>query len=888
MTAKINLDNYNSFSGADVLVSAQMVPVNNGDNMKVHILSSLQTISYSTHQDKAPVRSIGNINAKDYVMGQRTIAGTMVFAMFDEHWMTPLLEELNEYTKGTDIWSDELPALNITISMANEYGYKSCMVIYGVKFIDDGGVMSINDLYTENTLQFLAVGIEPLRSGGQYKHSFSNKRNKYTIVKADNSFKWKGSTLESYKKEWQVQPYTPNPGKTPTDNIPGNNATITVEKPITNGGNGIINIYLPEEEKELNIYIKDTSNNEYIPVHKNPISNEYYAPVNEGEYTVIMEDKETQVSNESNIISVKKDSDKVEEVNYPIICDITNSSIKILSNNKEHDSVLIKEYSFIKYDDETDIYYEDPEIYSIKDAINNNKEIELNNLKPNTNYSLYTFNSLNNSRSEDVFFKTFETKDEIFNIFREYVVSNKKLHINEELVNFNFDTLEKNQNNLIDAVLKVEDKKIKTELLLYAVKLQNEITKGTNDTGLKNSIHNLKDEPLEPKFEIDENVKSFNVYMRNNDKNYYVSSSNAHNNYVFTGKNNIRYYTQPLSSNNKKGCFNNFVCYTTDDKKMLSKYKNVGNVDNVSFINYKNTYDFYNIDLKNAIKVKDNFLPYKELLCAPYGYIEDEVLILDINYKEFMQLNNNSFYVCISQIEDVLDHTPIRKIECNNSDTFLQLNKYYTGILKNNYYLIWIEDKDFNMISDSFIISTYENDIDYEKFNLENLKDYLKYYKNIFTEMNASFLEIFNSTYLNFLSQESIGLKDMEYKIIKNMMEYNTYSSYSTQLDEAVYNVVALNCANYENVVNNATLNDSFLSFDNLKNHHLASVTIDLNKENIIKTSYDNFNYDINSKFDGYTILFLLDDYSFNKTGFILINNSTKQIYNYNINLEVK
>ncbi len=128
-----------------------MAPINDGDSMMTHVLGSLQTMSYSTHQDRAPVRSIGNINAKDYVQGQRTIAGTMVFAMFHEHWMTPLLEELKSFVSNTDIWSDELPALNLTISMANEYGYKSNMAIYGVKFIDDGGVMSINDLYTENT-----------------------------------------------------------------------------------------------------------------------------------------------------------------------------------------------------------------------------------------------------------------------------------------------------------------------------------------------------------------------------------------------------------------------------------------------------------------------------------------------------------------------------------------------------------------------------------------------------------------------------------------------------------------------------------------------------------------------------------------------------------------
>ena len=45
-------------------------------------IGELQTVSYSIYQEKKPVRSIGNINAKDYVMGPRTIAGSLVFSVF--------------------------------------------------------------------------------------------------------------------------------------------------------------------------------------------------------------------------------------------------------------------------------------------------------------------------------------------------------------------------------------------------------------------------------------------------------------------------------------------------------------------------------------------------------------------------------------------------------------------------------------------------------------------------------------------------------------------------------------------------------------------------------------------------------------------------------------
>ena len=342
MTRAINLDNYNSFSGADVVVTAQMSPIG-GKNCKTHILSSLQTISYSTHQDRAPVRAIGNINALDYVQGQRTIAGTMVFAMFNEHWMSPLLEELSAFTSNTDIWSDELPALNLTISVSNEYGYKSNMAIYGVVFIDDGGVMSINDLYTENTLQFIAVGIEPVSSQGQFKHGYSNYRDGYTIVSADTSNKWKGATYESYKKEWTTTPYVPNPGIIRQDPTPGSDADVTINKPITDKGNGVVNVQLPEKDN-TNIYITNTSTSESITVHKKPGINEYFAEVGIGDYSIIYEDPDTGVYSDPYLFSMNYDSETVKQELFPIVSYVSNDSICIIPNS-DHDKIMITKES---------------------------------------------------------------------------------------------------------------------------------------------------------------------------------------------------------------------------------------------------------------------------------------------------------------------------------------------------------------------------------------------------------------------------------------------------------------------------------------------------------------------------------------------------------------
>lgn len=165
--ATFNLNGYNSYSGCDIAVTARLntIDIDNTIREKVYTLGSLQTLSVSTHQDKKSVRVIGSMNALDYTMGPRTIAGSLVFAVFDQHFATEMFKDLEQSTKKTFFLPDELPALDLTISFANEYGRVSRMAIYGVRIINEGQVMSVNDLYTENTYQFVANALEPLTKG---------------------------------------------------------------------------------------------------------------------------------------------------------------------------------------------------------------------------------------------------------------------------------------------------------------------------------------------------------------------------------------------------------------------------------------------------------------------------------------------------------------------------------------------------------------------------------------------------------------------------------------------------------------------------------------------------------------------------------------------------
>lgn len=152
----------NTFSMCDMVCTID-IATNAGKHI-VATLGKLQTLSYSIFQNKTPVRVIGNMNARDYVFGQRTIAGSLVFAVFNRHWLHDIYDQLHDTTemKNWHFISDEIPPFNITITFANEYGFDSRMALYGVRLVTEGQTMSINDIYIENTYEYYATDIEIL------------------------------------------------------------------------------------------------------------------------------------------------------------------------------------------------------------------------------------------------------------------------------------------------------------------------------------------------------------------------------------------------------------------------------------------------------------------------------------------------------------------------------------------------------------------------------------------------------------------------------------------------------------------------------------------------------------------------------------------------------
>lgn len=154
---------YNSFSGTDI--TAQIIIPN--ERQPLH-LGELSTISYSIHREQKPVRGLGKVNVKGFVRGARTIAGSMVFTVFDSYPFYRL-EQYRNLVYGTRVDSrtmyplaDMLPPFDMVLTFASEYGAFARMKILGMVIVDEGGTFSIENIISEQEFTYMATGIIPL------------------------------------------------------------------------------------------------------------------------------------------------------------------------------------------------------------------------------------------------------------------------------------------------------------------------------------------------------------------------------------------------------------------------------------------------------------------------------------------------------------------------------------------------------------------------------------------------------------------------------------------------------------------------------------------------------------------------------------------------------
>jgi len=145
-----------SFTGADMKAVAAI-------DGKIKVFGELSTLSYSVHREKSSVLLLGRVNPIAFCRGPRTIAGTMIFTVFNreilEEFATVYPDDPIDGDFGS-ILIDQIPPFNITVTFVNEDGYLSSLVIYGIDIVDDGQTMSISDMIIENVKGYKARGLD--------------------------------------------------------------------------------------------------------------------------------------------------------------------------------------------------------------------------------------------------------------------------------------------------------------------------------------------------------------------------------------------------------------------------------------------------------------------------------------------------------------------------------------------------------------------------------------------------------------------------------------------------------------------------------------------------------------------------------------------------------
>ena len=787
--AYFSINGYDSYSGCDIVVTASLPLKNkNGTENEDSIyftLGSLQTLSVSTHQDKRPVRSLGNINAKDYVMGQRTIAGSLVFAVFDKHFADRIMKSVEV------LIPDEIPAMDLTINFANEYGRSSRMAIYGVKLINEGQVMSINDLYTENTYQFVALGMEVLTADSD-EEGHSKKKSLPTggvITRAD-----------TIPEIIELPEFQESGGKIIGDKIRNNsdyynkeniNLYATIEQPIGEELTGIVSLTLSPVQHEGFIYITNLLTGEIDKTIAVNGSEVYYTELAIGYYnTRYMNTTRTRESNIEKIIIKKKQTVNANSIAtrmaYPIIENVTHSSISVAMYNNSYTHIVC----FASGQEEIVLP-------------NNGRVITFSGLKSNMTYTIYATD--NDIDSSSIKIKTYPDPNTYYDMFKNYITSNKNMLQNDydtvikkldSLLTTDIDSGEKtwDYNNIVNGLNLLDNDVVKQELMLYGIQFENSILDAYNTTN-PYKLNIVRNDLFDTDLYID-NWNMTKYYSNTRDNKIKLEGIITENN-KFEGYPNKLYSLYGIDDN--IGSIKKYVSiFNSEGKEYLSKYREIDKYKLLD-ISYNNAmYPSLTTEELYALTIRDNHLCDRLILDEPYLYVDNDVVYADVQYDDKILLDS-VYYLCISNMYSTLDTIPCRKVSFNRQTKLIDLSEYFIPFESDKIYTAWIESSEGNVISKTFIFN-YKQLLGLEEVLDKELMTALNMKKRLLIDKIPNGNNIL-SDIINDLYSESIPMKDLDTALEYKLLDYGVKSYYvDNALKEILYETILVNISSKLNI----------------------------------------------------------------------------------------
>ncbi len=180
-------------------------------------MGSVVSLSYNVYRDKAPVFNCGNTTISGFAIGKKYVAGSMVNLMFSKDEISDFISKYNlqKQLENTDIsdfakkqnsdqslkeihtfMKDDLTSFNIHCIFTSEYHDEATrIIIYGANFINNGQVMSVDDIITESTISFVA---KDLREQHHLSEDITTLRDKTHILTGSQLIAQKeGTSLEN-------------------------------------------------------------------------------------------------------------------------------------------------------------------------------------------------------------------------------------------------------------------------------------------------------------------------------------------------------------------------------------------------------------------------------------------------------------------------------------------------------------------------------------------------------------------------------------------------------------------------------------------------------------------------------------------------------------------